>query len=102
MRYKVDPTRVEFYAETGRRRYLVGILSYQSDKDNYAFQYEDTYMKLRSGIPMGPDLPYKRGRSKANPAECLKLCWIASLLKKILLILIIVILKAFHQMKTIS
>ena len=67
MRYKVDPHHMEIYAETGKRRYLVGVLSYQPEKDNYSFQYEYSYMMLRSGIPLGPDLPYSSMPIESKP-----------------------------------
>lgn len=85
MRYKIDPTQLEVYAETAKRRYFVGILSYNSENKTYEFLYDHDYMRLRSAIPLGPDIPFsplpvvsKLGRlfgtfedripSKENPA----------------------------------
>jgi hypothetical protein len=69
MHYKIDPDSMEIYAETGKRRYLVGVLTYHSEKDNYSFLYEFDYMMLRSGIPLGPDLPYSRLAIESEPGK---------------------------------
>ncbi|MFI4956629.1 MAG: HipA N-terminal domain-containing protein [Gammaproteobacteria bacterium] len=59
MRYKIDPERLEVYAETAKRRYFVGVLSYRPENDTYEFLYDHDYMRLRSAISLGPDIPFQ-------------------------------------------
>lgn len=57
MHYELDTTQIEVYNELVKRRTLVGVLSYDRKSRRFSFVYEIDYLRSRSAIPLGPELP---------------------------------------------
>jgi HipA-like protein len=57
---KVDPNKLEVFSENRRRKRHVGILTFDVETRVYQFAYDIGYLKSRSAIPIGPDLPLKK------------------------------------------
>ena len=62
MHYERDPNRFEVYLETRKRRMLAGTLEYDEKQKTYQFIYELPYLRSKSAIAVGPDLPMSRQR----------------------------------------
>src|SRR5271155_5807356 len=56
MQYKRNPNKLEVFSEGRKRRVYVGRLSYDSEKEVFEFRYDPKYAKLKTAIPLGPEL----------------------------------------------
>ncbi|MEN0057899.1 MAG: HipA N-terminal domain-containing protein [Bdellovibrio sp.] len=53
---KVDPSRLQVFSESRKKRTLVGVLTWDSGKNIFEFKYDPKYAKSRSAIPIGKEL----------------------------------------------
>lgn len=60
MRYKKNPTRLEVYMETRKRRMLAGILEHDIKNKRFIFTYEYDYLHSKSAFSIGPEFPITR------------------------------------------
>lgn len=83
MQLKPDPHQLEVYHEGRKRKIFVGSLEHNAKDGSYIFTYDMKYMRLKTAISIGPELPltqvihksekifpslYDRIPSKDNPA----------------------------------
>lgn len=53
---RVDPAKLNVYAEGRKRRTYVGILEWNVTKNQYEFKYDPKYARSKTAIPIGKEL----------------------------------------------
>ena len=52
--------KILVFAETKRRRVLIGELSYNNSSNKYEFVYNEKYISIKQATPLGPEFPFSK------------------------------------------
>ncbi len=71
MDLRPDLNQLEIYHEGRRRRVLVGTLVYITKSKRYVFTYDPKYLRQKSSIPLGPEMPLTKQTHQSTKAGAL-------------------------------
>jgi HipA-like protein len=69
MNLQPDPNQLEVFHEGRRRRQLVGTLTYSPRTTRYTFTYDGKYLRQKSAVPLGPEMPLTMPAHHSKPKQ---------------------------------